>query len=123
MESFIHDFESKVFKMTLTIYSRDCNLSFEIFDNVNIYFKSLRYPFYKNRLNDLIDCVKGRDHLDCIMPFYFGMDNKSYLIYTGNGILIGQLRNPDTGLREEFMVTALSGFGLSEYLIQVANKY
>lgn len=122
MESFEHVFENKVFKLTMSIHERDCVLWFEMFEDNNVYFKSIGYPFHKNRLSDLIDCTKGRDELDDIWPFHFGMDNKSYLLYTGNGILIGQLINPNTGLREEFNVSGISGLDLSEYLLQMANK-
>lgn len=122
MESFEHYFENKVFKLTMAVYQRDCLLWFEIFDDNNVYLKSLGYPFNKNRVDELFDCVKGRDQLDDIKSFYFGMDNKSYLLFTGNGILIGQLKNPNTGIREEFQVSALSGLALTEYLLQMTDN-
>ena len=118
MLSFEHPFEEKIFKLTLGVYHRDCLLWFEIFDDNNVYLKSQGFPFNKNRIEELLNSIQGRDMLGSISPFNFGMDNKSYLLYTGNGILIGQLRHPKTGRREEFKISDLSGLTLYDYLIQ-----
>ncbi len=118
MVSFEHSFEEKIFKLTLSVYQRDCHLWFEVYDDNKVYLKSLGYPFNKNRIDELLSAMQGMDMRGDIWPFHFGMDNKSYLLYTGNGILIGQLRHPKTGRREEFKISDLSGLALYDYLLQ-----
>lgn len=123
MLSFEHSFEGKFFKLTLGVYQRECLLWFEIFDCNQVYFKSFGCQFHKSRIDELLDAMQGRDKLDDIRPFHFGKANKSYLLFTGNGILIGQVINPKTGLKEEFQVTGLSGLAVYDYIqLQLENS-